>query len=106
MRNADLPADIFEASDRLLRPDRNVTVHIERLVIDGIPLNANDGAQLRASLGRELTRLLQRDGLPMRGGGAVPALTGPPLQIPQMLRPIDLGRQIARNLHESLTRPL
>jgi hypothetical protein len=81
-----------------------VTVHIERLVIDGFPLSAVQVAQLQRSLLRELTLLLQADGLASLSGGAMPSLIAPLVQIPPSYQPADLGRQIARSVHESLTR--
>ena len=89
-------------------PRNNVSVRIDRLVLDGVPLTGAEAAQLRGALQRELGRLLARGGL---GGGhpvgaAVPAVVAPPIQVPVPLRPAELGRRIARSVHESLARPL
>ena len=82
-----------------------VSLHIERLVIEGVPFGAGQAEQLGETIQRELTRLIQRDGLGFSGqGGALRALAAPSIQISDPLRPADLGRRIARSVYESLTR--
>jgi hypothetical protein len=75
-------------------------------VSDGFPFTAAQGAQFQRSLLRELTRLFQADGLATLSGGAVPSLVAPIVQIPPTCQPAELGRQIARSLHESLIHPI
>jgi hypothetical protein len=85
-------------------PDtRGVTLHIERVVIDGVALTGAQARQLRAALEGELARLLRQDGSARLGhaGGAVPGLTAPAIQISAPLRPLDLGREIARSVYAS-----
>src|SRR5437764_15487352 len=85
----------------------SVSLHIERLVIEGVSLQAGQAAQLQIAVQRELTRLLQRDGIGASlQGGAVPALSAPAIQISSPFRPAVLGRQIARSVHQSLTRKI
>lgn len=92
-------------SDGAISAQPNVVVHIDRLVLDGVPMSGAQGAQLKASVIRELARLLQRDGVgPDPRGTAVPTLAAPAIQIPEPYRPSDLGRHIARSLHASLNR--
>jgi len=84
-----------------------VSLHIERLVLDGMPLVAGQITQLQTAMQRELTQLLQRDGVgPALQGGAVPAVQAPVIHMSTPFRPADLGRQIARSVHESLNKPL
>lgn len=79
-----------------------VSIQIERLVIDCIPLTAAQGTRLRSALERELARLLEaRDGARSWRAGAVPALTAPGIEI-RSARPDELGRQIARSVFASL----
>jgi hypothetical protein len=85
----------------------NVSLHIERLVLAGLPLAGGQAAQVQRAMERELGRLLRLDGLGRApGGGAVPEVAAPAIQLSSPFRPADLGRQIARSVHESLTRGL
>lgn len=82
-----------------------VSLHIERLVIEGVPLGSRQLVQLREAAQRELTRLIERDGVGSAlKGGALPKLAGPTIQTGDPVRPAELGRQIARSVHESLIR--
>lgn len=82
---------------------RGVTLHIERVVIDGVPLTGVQAGQLRAALQVELSKLLQQDGSGLTlHGGALPGLTAPAIQVSAPLRPSDLGRDIARSVYASL----
>src|SRR5262245_3803019 len=86
------------------RRSNSVSLHIERLVINGVPLGAGQGAQLQLAVQRELARLLQRDSIgPALRGGAMAELAAPAIQISAPFRPAEVGRQIARSVHESLT---
>ena len=85
--------------------DRDViSLHIEHMVIEGVPLSAGQAGKLRAALQQELMRLLQRDGL---GGadqsGAVPMLAAPAIAMSLPFHPVQAGRQIARSIYGSLT---
>ena len=83
----------------------SVSLHIERLVIEGVPLSMGQAAQLERAVQHELTRLLQREGIgPSLHGGAVPALSAPAIHISSPFQPVRLGRQIAHSVHQSLTR--
>lgn len=49
----------------------NVSIHIERLILDGVPVSAHDSARMQAGVEAELSRLLSESGLPgelSRGG--------------------------------------
>lgn len=82
-----------------------VTLHIERIVLDGLPLGAAQAAQLQAALQGELARLLQRDAAcaPF-AGGAMPRLAAPALQVSMPVRPLELARAIAHSVYQSLGR--
>jgi hypothetical protein len=84
------------------RRTMNVNLHIEQLVLDGLPLPAAQGPALQAALQAELTRLLRERGLEGVAGGAVPQLTAAPIQISAGSAPRLWGAQIARSLHQSL----
>jgi hypothetical protein len=83
-----------------------VRLHIGRLSLDGFSLEPGQERRVRASLEKELGRLLTEEALPdrLRSGGAVPYLPGGALNIAGWKDPADLGRQIARALMKGLQR--
>jgi len=82
----------------------NVVLHIERLLLDGLPLTAAQGAQVRAAVERELARMLAGGGVAdaLRGGGAVPQVPAPHIALAPAERPDAIGRHVARALHASI----
>jgi hypothetical protein len=81
----------------------NVTVHIERLVLDGVGVDAADVPALRRAVEAEITRLLGQGRVPpgLLAGGAVPALRTPELAAPDDASPVAWGTRIARAVHGS-----
>ena len=81
----------------------SITVHIERLILDGFPSDALDAAQVQAAVELELARLLAEGGLggEIAAGGAFAALrTG---QISGVEgHPQTLGAQIAGAVYGGL----
>ncbi|MDE2372540.1 MAG: hypothetical protein KGN16_26475 [Burkholderiales bacterium] len=82
-------------------PPRRIAVHIERVEISGIALNAAELRRFRGALGAELQRLATQRGFdagiaPARLPGAIaPAVTlGTP--------PAQLGRDVARSIYASI----
>ncbi len=80
----------------------NVSLHIEQLVLDGLPPHAAQGPALQAALQAELTRLLRERGLAGVTGGALPHVAVAPIQVATGSAPAQWGRQIARSLHQGL----
>ncbi len=81
-----------------------ISLHIERVVIEGGPYTAAQLGQLQGSLENELTSLLRTNGLPANGRTEI-ALQGrlpsrPASAIAQS--PVELGRAMARSLYETL----
>jgi hypothetical protein len=88
----------------------NIIVHIERLILDGLPLKGSDGPIVRAALETKLASLLNQQGLAGMSADAVPNLTARPIQIAREAQPARLGYQVAQAIHqafgaESATRP-
>ena len=83
------------------RPPQAVTLHIERLVIDGLPLTTQQGEQLREQLQLELARLLTERTHPASEwpGGAHARLFAPAVHT---LQPARLGSELARSLYLAL----
>ena len=76
----------------------NLTLHIERLVLDGLPLGPGQSRAVAAVVEAELARLLAERGLnpALRGGGAWPSARAGGIQLRPASHGAALGQQIAR----------
>lgn len=83
-----------------------IRLHIERLVLDGLPSAGADRALLRAAVAGELARLLAAGGLDrdLAAGGAVARLSAPPIRFGRGERPDAIGRAVARSVHAGIGR--
>ena len=83
-----------------------IQVHIERLILDGLPLEKWQGPLVQAAVERELTRLLTAHGLAheLQSGGAVPQVRANGLQLANATHPTRLGQQIAQSVYSGLGR--
>jgi hypothetical protein len=81
----------------------SVQLHIERLVLDGLPVSRGQGELVQAAIETELTHLLAEQGLSSSSAGAVPHLSANSIQVTHDSKPAQLGHQIARAIHGSLT---
>jgi len=77
----------------------NINLHVERLVLDGLPVTRSQGPLLQAAVEAELASLLAKDGLPpyLAVGGALPPCKGEQYptgkqQHPKSTRPADCPR--------------
>jgi len=84
-----------------------INLHIERIILDGLPLEAHHGPIVRAAIEAELARLLAAQGLPpaLHAGGALPALRAAPIAIADAATPDAIGQQIARSVYGGLGEP-
>lgn len=82
----------------------NINLHIERLIVDDLPLGEGSERQLRAGLEQELSRLFTAEGLPdsLRGGGARPRMAGAPLSLSPGTTALGLGQGVAQSIYRSL----
>lgn len=82
----------------------NITISIERLILDGLPLTYAQHPLLQAAIEIELARLLAADGLTrdLQSGGAFPRVPGGSIQFNGHDTPAHLGQQIARAIHISI----
>lgn len=82
----------------------NIYVHIERLILDGLPVTAAQGPLVQAAVESEISRLLGADGLAasLRMGGAMPSVAGGTFQLRSNPGPVDLGKQIAKAVSGAL----
>lgn len=75
-----------------------VSLHIERLTLDGFDLSPAQSAQMQHALERELARLSADTRGAVWQGEAVAAMVAPPLRLTGTPRPAQLGREVARSL--------
>jgi hypothetical protein len=82
----------------------NIDLHIERLVLEGLPVTGSQGARVQAAVEAELARLLAERGLAasLQAGGAVPRLPGGALTLTLGGSPAQLGAQIAQSVYSGL----
>jgi hypothetical protein len=83
-----------------------ISVHIERVILEGLPVARAHGPLLQAAVERELADLLAAGGLAreLTVGGAVVRVSGGPLRLAQGSDPRRLGKQIARSVYEGIGR--
>lgn len=84
----------------------NINLHIERLVLDGVPVGPGQAARVQAVVEAELARLLAADGLgpSLTSGGAMPYAQGDAIQLANDSNPTYLGTQIAQAAYGGLSK--
>jgi hypothetical protein len=84
----------------------NIDLHIERLILDGLPVTRAQGPLIQVAIESELARLLGVEGLSanLRSGGAIQSLTGGSVRLASDRNPVRLGQQIARAVHGGVSR--
>ncbi|PWT99380.1 MAG: hypothetical protein C5B51_27255, partial [Terriglobia bacterium] len=85
------------------QPEMKIVIHIDRLVLEGIPAHGADRARIRASVEGELARLVAEQGLgeTVRSGGALPSAQAPPFAYPR--EPAQsTGEKIAQSVYAGL----
>lgn len=80
-----------------------IRIEVERLVLDGLALDAAGAEALRAAVGAELARLFeQRDGAVGIGGEATARLRAPAVQFAPDASPAAMGSQVAGAVYRSI----
>ena len=79
----------------------NINLHIERLVLDGLPIESSQARRVQAAVEAELGRLLVDNGLAshLQSGGAMPGLNANDIQFTQSSSPAQLGKQIGQSIN-------
>lgn len=79
----------------------NINLHIERLVLDGLPIEASQRRVVQAAVEAELSRLLTVGGISasLQSGGAMPSLRADALQLNADSNPRQIGNQIAQSIY-------
>lgn len=83
-----------------------IQLHIDRLVLDGLPVDWASGPAVKAAVEAELTRLLSKGSLAteLASGIAVPALRGGSINVADKVKPTALGRDIAGAVYRGIRR--
>jgi hypothetical protein len=81
----------------------NIHLHIERLILDGLPLDRSQGPHVQAAVEAELARLLTVNGLgeQFQSGGAVPSVRAPEMQITNN-GSTQIGQRIAQSVYDGI----
>jgi len=82
----------------------NINVHIERLILDGLPASYAEGFYIGAAVETELARLFATGGLvsSLQTGGAWANMPAPAIHL-STGKPSQIGSQIAKAIYGSLT---
>ena len=82
----------------------NIHVYIERLVLDGLPLERIQVSHIQIAVEAELTRLLAEGGLAadLQPGGIVPSVHANPIQFTAGGDPTQIGTQIAQSIYSGI----
>jgi hypothetical protein len=81
----------------------NLTLHIERLVLDGLPVTSSNGVLLQAAVEAELGRLLASELMAPAVSSLQARVTGGEMQFRPGVSAGELGGQIGRSVFASLT---
>jgi hypothetical protein len=83
-----------------------IHVHIERLVLDGLPMTRAQAPRVQAALEAELGHLLSDGKLSpeLLSGGSMPQVPGGTIRLSGQCDPAGMGRQVARALYGGIGR--
>ena len=80
-----------------------IELRIDRLVLEGLPLSAAQGALVQRAVEQELARLLAEGGLAESWhGGALPLVQAAGITLAPGGSPAEMGAQIARSIYSGL----
>jgi hypothetical protein len=79
----------------------NIELHIERLILDDPGIEPRGGAEIRAAVEAELTRLLAGGALKpeFASGTAQPLVDAGEIRLTNQTTPVQLGHHIAQAVH-------
>jgi hypothetical protein len=82
-----------------------VSLHIERLVLDHLPIAARQSPEIQTAVEAELTRLLGERSVPssLINTGAIDGLAGGTMRVEWSTTPVQVGTAIATAIHSALT---
>jgi hypothetical protein len=81
-----------------------INLHIERVVLDGLPVASHERGSVLVALEIELTRLLADGGLSpeLVSGGAIQHVPASPIQLKDNAMPAGIGEQVAGAVHRAI----
>jgi hypothetical protein len=84
----------------------NIHLHVDLLVLEGLPVEAAQGDRVKAGVEAELTRLLAGSpvGPGLRAGGARPSIPGLDILLSGHDTPATLGRRIGQAVYGGINR--
>lgn len=82
----------------------NINLHIERLIVEGLPLEWRERQALHGAVEKQLAHLLMTRGIPdgLHAASNVAALVAPTLHGGRDAAPQSLGTQIGNSLYAGL----
>ena len=82
----------------------NIHLHIERLILDGLPIERAQGPHVQAAVEAELSRLLTENGLTadLQAGGSMPSVNAAAIQLMPGHSPTQMGTQIAQSVYSGI----
>lgn len=82
----------------------DIHLHIEQLILDGLPIERGQGSQVQAAIEAELARLLTQNGLAadLLAGGALPNVRASAIQLAPNSTPAQMGAQIAQSVYSGI----
>ena len=82
----------------------NIHVYIERLILDGLPVERIQAPHIQAAVETELTHLLMENGLAasLQVGIAVPSVYANAIQLTVGSNPAQMGTQIAQSVYSGI----
>lgn len=84
-----------------------VRVHIDRVVLDGLPLATRDSGVVMAAIQRTIAEEIVAGDLSpeVRGAGAIDRLGAPAIDLPHGASASAIGRRIGKSVGNRLTMP-
>jgi len=78
-----------------------IHVHIERLVLDGLPIDRNSAPLIQEAIQAELSRLFTDSGASqvLLAGGAITSLRTAPIQLATQSHPETVGQKVANAVY-------
>jgi len=82
----------------------NINLHIERLILDGLPIDHGQDSIVKAAVETELACLLDENGVNpyFQSGGAFPNMPARTMHVGKEIHPNRLGKKIASSVYRSI----
>ncbi len=82
----------------------NIHLYIDRLILDGLPVDRIQAPQVQMAVQAELRRLLVENGLSpdLQAGGASPSVRANAIQLTTGSNPAQMGTQIAQSVYSGI----